>query len=620
VEVRAHFFSMGKGVQEYRIPERVLPSGANELHTLYMRSPRSYGSQPLTVDFYKDGRLANPIRPQFRLVGEENWLVYAVGPQENTNPLNILSTAQLPQRAQGPAYVPPGARRPTAQVSVATSEPAETPDRWQGLDAADAVVLTGVSERDFRPEQLAAVREYAVAGGTVVVTGGLNWNRLTSPWFRDMLPATVTGSGTVGAFPAPRGGAAARGPIPILTATPRPGAEVVLRSEGQPLIISGKKGAGRVVFLAFDPSLEPLRAWSGTAGVWASLLTRRPAPTLIDRVTQSESAGEYYGGVPQGYFQGGGARLADAPFAIPQLDIPAYYVVALFLLAYVIILVPVNYFFLKARDKKEYAWLTTPAIVLLFSVGAYLIGYGTKGGSTLAVRVGLLEAQANQDAGRFLFYSGIFSPRKTAYDIRFAAAAPAQDSFSNALFTEPESSRSDVGLILSQDDCQKVEDFAVDMWAMRVLRADGVASLGKGFSTRVLESGGRLTGTVRNNTPYALEGCSLLSGGGISPVGNLAPGGTVTLNGAAGPTSGPLLAPQLADQVPGDTRKARMRRAILQALSGGGGYPYASLPAGPPQEDPRLIGWLTQPVGTLSVDGRPARDTAETLVVVHLGS
>ena len=92
-----------------------------------------------------------------------------------------------------------------------------------------------------------------------------------------------------------------------------------------------------------------------------------------------------------GRYSGAPTRLADAPFAIPQLDIPAFYVVALFLLAYIVVLVPVNYFVLKAKDKKEYAWLTTPAIVLVFSFGAYLIGYGFKGGRTLVVKAGLIR-------------------------------------------------------------------------------------------------------------------------------------------------------------------------------------------------------------------------------------
>lgn len=616
VEVRARFFSMGKGVEEYRIPERELPSSHNSLHTLYMRSPRSYGAQPLTVDLYKDGRLLNTIRPQFRLVPDENWLVYAVGPQERTTPLNILSTARWPARRPQPGMpASSGGQGRTAQVSVATSETGDAPDRWQGLEAADAVVLAGVSERDFKPEQLTAIREYAAAGGTVVVTGGLNWNRLTSAWFRDLLPVRVTGSTSLSGLAV--GGETVAGSIPILTADPREGARVTVRSSGHPLVVEAPRGAGRVVFLAFDPSLAPLREWSRTPDLWLTVLGNRPKTTLLDSISAGEDVTDPYGGLaPLGYYRGTGTRLADAPFAIPQLDIPAFYVVALFLLAYVIILVPVNYFFLKAKDKKEYAWLTTPAIVLLFSVGAYLIGYGSKGGSTLAVRVGVIEAYAGQSDAPFLFYSGIFSPRKTGYDIKFAAANAAQDPFSNALFTEPEANRSQAGLRLTQDDQMKIEDFAVDMWAMRVLKAEGVTNLGKGFAVR--KQGQSLT--VRNDTPYALESCSLVTSGEVTPIGNLGPGGEARLTPlSTGGSAGTTLPADLIGFLQGETKQARMRRTIIQSLTGAN-HAYSAPPATTAGDDMRLVGWLTQPVGTLSIDGRSPKETAETLVVLHLGS
>lgn len=620
VEVRARFFAMGQGVQEYRIPPRELPSGANELHTLYMKSPRTYGSQPITVDFYRDGRVINTVRPNLRPVSDDAWLIYGIGPAQNTAPLNLLSTATMPPRSQSFQRVPPPNQRSTP-ATVAVSEASAAPDRWQGLEAVDAVVLAGVSERDFRPEQLAAIRDYAVAGGTVVVTGGLNWNRLDTPFFREMLPVRVNRSATASSLVGSSFGVPPGGAFPISTATPRPDSQILFGTERQPMVVSGRKGSGRVLFVAFDPSLPPFRDWSETRSVWATLLEQRVPGTLIGTVTGNEASYDEYG-VPPGYYGGGGqGRLADAPFAIPQLDIPAFYVVALFLLSYVVILVPVNYFFLKARDKKEYAWITTPIIVALFSVGAYLIGYAFKGGNTLAVKVGLVEARADQTAAPFLFYTGLFSPRKTGYDVQFAAATPQQDAFSNALFSEPESSRSRAGLLLSMEDQPKVEDFAVDMWAMRVLKSEGVAQIGQGVQSQVQVRGNRAQGSVRNGTPFHLEDCVIVAGSEVAPVGDLAPGGTTQVsltNGAVG-APGALLPATVASRIQGNSQQARMRRAVLEALGGGGSYPSypgRAQPASVPSAV-RLIGWIREPVGKLQVDGKAPREVAETLLVVH---
>lgn len=615
VEVRARFSSMGP-VQEYRIPERELPNGANTLHTLYMKSPRAYGNQPLLVELYKDGRVINTVRPNMRPLSAHSWFIYGIGPDASTAPLNILSSGTFPPRLPGTLVAGTPANRRGAPMAVSTSAPAAAPDRWQGLSSVDLVVLSGVSERDFRPEQLSALREYAAAGGTLVVTGGLNWNRLTTGFFQEVLPVRVTGSASASSLPAPEGSFSGRS-FPILTSQPKSGAEVTLGDSSRPLVVQGHYGSGRVVFMAFDPSLPPLRDWSGLRQLWAGLVQTRPAPSLLQVVAQQDEGYEMYGGaMPPGYYGSSEGRLADAPFAIPQLDIPAFYVVALFLLAYVIILVPVNYFFLKARDKKEYAWLTTPAIVVLFSVGAYAIGYGFKGGNTLAVQVGLVETSANQGAAPFVFYSGLFSPRKTGYDVRFASAGTQQDPFSNALFTEPGGEPARAGLRLVQDDQPRIQDFSVDMWAMRVLKAVGVADLGKGIQAQVQVSGSALEGQLTNATPFHLEGCAVVAGAQSYPVGDLAPGATLKLQPgkfAENGSAGTLLPSSLLDTVQGRSQKARMRRAILDSLTLGR-YNTPSFTTG----GFRLVGWIRDPVGRLQVDGKTPREVAETLVVVRL--
>src|ERR1051325_3926895 len=55
VEVRGRFATGMAGAQESRLPERTLQSGANQVHTLYMRAPASYATQPLVVELLRDG-------------------------------------------------------------------------------------------------------------------------------------------------------------------------------------------------------------------------------------------------------------------------------------------------------------------------------------------------------------------------------------------------------------------------------------------------------------------------------------------------------------------------------------------------------------------------------------
>ncbi|HEU4753380.1 MAG TPA: hypothetical protein VFU47_09760, partial [Armatimonadota bacterium] len=286
------------------------------------------------------------------------------------------------------------------------------------------------------------------------------------------------------------------------------------------------------------------------------------------------------------------------------------------LLAYIIVLVPVNYFVLKAKDKKEYAWLTTPAIVALFSVGAYLIGYGFKGGRSLLVRVGVIEARAGQNAAPGLFYAGLFSPRKTGYDLQLASGSREEQQIAGAtLLSEPANVRSSAGLRVVQGDQRTIRDFAVDMWAMRVIKAEGVFPLQGGIRAQYQQQGSRVTGSITNNSAYALQDCHVVDRGQVARVPDLEPGKTVQfdLSPRQGMGGGGAVPTSLLAEVRGSREEQRMRATVLQALS--------ATPLNGAGPDPLLVGWVreTQPVPRIQVNGGSPRELAQTLMVVHLG-
>lgn len=613
-EVRARFAS-GEGGTEFRIPPRELQGQANQVHTLYIKSPVSYSTQALVLDLYRDGRLINTIRPPLRMLNDGDWLVVGIGAEDST--LKQLTTARLTNTQLAPSLRPWMRASSQPQVAVASLQPGEVPDRWQGLEAANMVVIGDVSEREFTGERAAALRDYVAAGGTLVITGGVDWQRLTSPFYSELLPVRVTGGGTLTGLPHPqvRGrGFSGGGTYPIALAEPLPGATVMDRHQGRPAIVRGTRGAGRVYFLAFDPARPPFRNWEGSVDFWKSLLLDPRDSRLLQAIATSEANnGQWnpgFGGT------GGQPRLADAPYAISQLDIPAFYVVAIFLLAYIVVLVPVNYFVLKAKDKKEYAWLTTPAIVLVFSVAAYMIGYGFKGGRTLLVKVGVIEANTGQSAAPFVSYAGLFSPRKTGYDLQVAAGGDGAAGSPSALLSEPQSQRGSQGMRVLFEDSQKIEDFAVDMWAMRVVKTEGVARLGSGVTADLRRTGKAVSGKVRNQTPYALEDCHLLLGGRAVPVGTLGPGQEVSVDAELGTQgSGTLVPPSLLTNIKGSREEQRMKQAVLQPLST---LSYSNQGGLPAPNHPVLIGWVRESVARIQINGGTPREQSATLMVVHL--
>jgi len=614
VEVRARFTQGLENAGDYRIPAHELRSGANEQHTIYVRAPMSYSSQPLLLELYRDGRLLTPVRPALTLVNDGEWLVLGIG--GGNSALKQLTTVNLAASESAPS-ANPWQRGQQPKVNVAIQEPKDVPDQWQGLQAADMVVLGNVSERDLTPEQASALRDYVTTGGTLVVTGGPNWNRLGTPFFSGLLPVTVTGGATLGAA---RGlnslssGGGPSGNYPAVVGRPKTGSKVLASEGSTPLVVSGSKGSGQVIFLAFDPAAPPFRNWDRNDAFWKSLLLQPRHASVVSAISDRDF-NEQFGGYNA---NSGQTKLADAPYAIPQLDIPAFYIVAVFLLAYIVVLVPVNYFVLKAKDKKEYAWLTTPAIVLVFSIGAYMIGYGFKGGRTLVVKAGLVEAYAGQDAAPSLFYAGLFSPRKTSYDVRLASTTPAGDE-SGTLFSQPTLNRGAPPLRSVQGDSSYIEDFAVDMWAMRVAKAEGVIRLKDGITANIQEQAKKVSGSIHNGSPYGLDDCFVVSATSIARVGPIAAGQQATINSPtlAGSRSGGLLPAVLLDQVKGTREDVRMKRAVLEPLCATSNVPGGVTAVN--TNDRLLVGWVKDPINTLDINGHEPRELAATLMIVHLG-
>jgi hypothetical protein len=310
------------------------------------------------------------------------------------------------------------------------------------------------------------------------------------------------------------------------------------------------------------------------------------------------------------------------------MDVPGFAFIGLFLLAYIVVLVPLNYQFLKRRDRRELAWVTTPGIVFLFSGLAYLIGYGTKGGQIVVAQAGMVEAWAGRSTAPALTYLGLFSPRKTRYDFSTEeGAVPLQPV---------DSDDSHRPLRVVQGDGFALKDVPVDMWDMGLFRGDSVVELGEGFESDLKLVDGKLVGKVTNRSPFDLEDAVLLTGGsgGVS-WGTLRRGQSHTVNAAWNPAvTGSLLPPAALQTLHGGGAPARMRRALVEPLTtwstGGPGYggPPGYYPGGYPgakrgtgvtsPSHPVLIGWVSQPLVPARVDGRQVREQAAHLFLIHL--
>lgn len=599
----------------YEIAERSLPAGARWRGFAF--PPAAQVGDPLRAELWVDGRRTQELKVPGQALTDADRLVVACGPDAAA--LASVSS-QLPR--------PTGAgNRVPAYLRVAAVPSASMPDRAEGLAAADLLLLAQLSADELSSRQQRAIADWVAAGGTVVISGGPQGQLLRSPFYSALLPVRVTGSRILSSTTALREAAGVPGPtgLPLLVtqATPLPGrATRVLAQEGTPLFVRGRRGLGQVVYLAFDPLSQPFRAWDGAPEFWRRLATGAEVPpSYVAAVERGDSTlWNGYGNSPGDAVSLPHVTLGRALDSVTQAELPGLGLVAGFLIAYIVALVPVNYLVLRRLRRKEWAWITSPAIVLLFTGAAYAMGSSMHGSRVTLTRVAVVETTAGATRGRAATYAGLFAPGRgdytlapTSADWRLLPVAWEKDSSGRVVAGDPE----------------RLADLHLDTWEQGSVRATGPVDIGGGF--RVERAGTQVR--VRNDTPFSLDGCALVWGENVESLGEAAPGKTVVSTlpsrpAASSTTQGLLPSSLVSRPERGSIRdqalqERRLRAAVVEAFAHPEGYnPYGGrsgyVNPSPASDSPLFVGWSNQPVTDFAIDGRPASGPSATLFIVHL--
>ncbi len=505
---------------------------------------------------------------------------------------------------------------PTVQIAEAATA-ADLPDKAAGYDGVSAFLLRSDAPVEAMTEsQSDALKGWVAGGGQLIVCGGPDATRFGSAFFSGLLPATVGASSASGALvivPKPLPG------VRVLQATPGGGAQIV----------SGPYGAGTVTLTAFDPTGTVFRTADMTLPpIWQTLFSQSAPASSVLGVTAARE--ENYGAV---YYGSSPPLLSEAVMRGPSLDAPGTSVIAVFLLVYLIVLVPVNYFVLKRYDRKELAWVTIPALVLVFAAGTFGVGYAAKGGSVFVNRAALVETNAGQTQAGVYSEVGLFSPHRTTYDIGLSGdnllAAVPSPGMNYGRQSGDESQGSGPVLFVETPSGVSLPSTPVNMWAMRAFDTQSTTDLGGAIDGALSDNIASVKGTLVNHTAYALTNCAVLYAGRWLPIGTLAPGATVTI--PAGASAG---VPQAAFPISSSAtdNQANIRDRMHAAL---GDYfrslsqsntnynnPNMPLPSySPAPGEALLAGWSSDPklAGPAPrIDGRTVTENNISLVIIHL--
>ncbi len=428
------------------------------------------------------------------------------------------------------------------RTNVVMLTPKTAPDHRLGYQGADVLVwvnpdpsqITSVAQRE-------ALLNYVTQGGHLVLAAGTGWQALTGSFLAELLPARPTASDLVADLPALRpyglprapkdrrtgmsvlrgGGQAFLPDALVLMRLEDVRGEVLMEHQGRPVIVRGPVGVGRVSLVGFDPTKSPF------AGVAPTLKPRFWSMVLgIDVI--SKAAGEL-----------GAMNQASGPLIRALNDFPGFKpinftFIVLFLIGYVILIGPADYFILKRLNKLHWTWVTFPAIAVVASVLAFWLLSSERVRGLLANSISVVDASAGGDEIVGTTFMTFLSPRQTRYTVTLAPGTVGSVAPREFQVFGPGPGP---GLGMTGSTCRVygagdfIDRLLVRIWDAQTTEASWRTAAPALPDVALFRQGGVLRGTVTNSTPDALGDAVVLFAGRAVRLGTLRPGETVDLRG-----------------------------------------------------------------------------------------
>ncbi|MDQ7027099.1 MAG: hypothetical protein Q9P01_18185 [Anaerolineae bacterium] len=488
-----------------------LPSGSEKTAFLYIQA-RTFPTQIIVELLDDDGVRVAEQTHNLRVLEPEDVLYLVVSrlSAESLNLNNIAPAGSLAEQARW--------------------ETSHLPPAVNALQAINTLIFYDVNSEDLTVSQREAVTQWVAMGGHLIVIGGARWQE-TSAAFTTILPIVPSDGQSVddvqglATFANDNAELAERSFIAV--GELQEDAQVLAEtSEGIPVLARRRYGSGTVDFLAGDPTLAPLLGWDRLGDFWFNLLmTTAPEPGWTRGFIESQDAAR------------ASAILPDIELLPPVMSMIAY------ILAYILLIGPLNYFVLSRLNKREWAWFSIPLLIAAFTGVAWNVGFNLRGSEIIVSRLNVVQSFVDTDIARFDQLISVLSPRRETYvmtvpDGRFVRVMP---GLSQNNFLQQNITQSTANIV--QNDDFLVENVSIDGGIFANFTTSGVTQAPdiNGSVTIVYETDltpedspldtQTIRGSVRNNSDITLEDAVIISRNGFYRLDEpFAPGNVVNFD------------------------------------------------------------------------------------------
>jgi hypothetical protein len=416
----------------------VRPGGIGEI-TVFIRS--AGGGKPLSEPFR-----VRSLRPRDRL----SYVVLTLGPH--------IPGFELPKPITGtPEQMAPlrGGRIEHTELT----DVSQLPERWFGYDSVDVAILNTAPgsnpfiERIFGDQanpgdkaKREALLEWVRRGGRLVVTVGGNAGLVARlPALQELLPFAVNpalpsrspgiveltwgareSTSITSTLSGALGSRSDKFPVANLVPKPERPAWVVIPTKDRlkdlkdALAVQAPYGLGRVTLVAFDLDRSPFTEFTQRPEFWDWVLREggakrasagsegRPKPGATGSTEEEDEVA---------------VSLRTHIDTFHDIPVVSFGWVAILLVLYIILIGPIEYFFLKqVLGRLELTWITFPIIVLTVSLATCFTAYSLKGRELRINKVDVVDVDPASNRIYGTTWFTIFSPRIETYTLGVSPA------------------------------------------------------------------------------------------------------------------------------------------------------------------------------------------------------
>ena len=392
------------------------------------------------------------------------------------------------------------------------------PEDSQGLAMANVIVVDEVAIADLTQKQQEALLKWVQDGGTLLL-GAADQINATAGIFKEYLPLSLSQEMTAisaEALTKMSGGGIFTQPISVYSATSSEGSLPVLTENNTVLAAKKKVGSGEVIQTTFSLGDQPLASMDGYGALLAKVIN-------IQSISQ------------QGMMRQGQSPLDQISYELrninelfPSFEVSVSYMLIVIIL-YILIIGPILYFVLKKADKREHAWWIIPSISVVLSIVLFIVGAKDRIVQPQVQQSAFYKVNEDNSVNGY-YVESILTNRSGDFVVNAdqnttAVALRNYNNFTGTMGPLHESSyikenASGSTLTLRDLSYWSVQSFGGKTSAQNIGKMDIDITL----------KNEKLTGTVKNNFPFALKDVTLISGVKEVKLGDIEANGTLQVN------------------------------------------------------------------------------------------